>query len=129
QDDSTDLRASLIEVAKKAASKKGEAVADLLRRDHSRRYLLKAAKNLAPGVSDDAIREVIDALRRESRDATSPLREPVIDPDVKRRPPSRGREPVDSPVWDERIGQLMAVWFVHPMQVRMHKELLTESRE
>lgn len=105
-DYSTDLRTSLIQIAKKAAGKSRSSLADFFGRPASRTFLLRRATELQLG-AEETLRAAIAALREEiSRSPNAEWKEPIWDNTKKRRPPTRGHEPLESLVWPHRVAEL-----------------------
>lgn len=78
----------------------GDSVAEVLRRDKSRAWMLGQLRRAYPDRTDDELREAIDQVRRQrfavAREAPEP---PPVQPD---RPPAKWHEPGHWPIWRER---------------------------
>lgn len=92
-------------VVEKAARSTGDSVANTLKRHKSQAYLFGRLRHHFPAHDEQELRDLIAQLRQECAD----------DPDAQRtfdrpsRPPPKGREPAESPVWEARTRQLLAI--------------------
>src|SRR5690606_20657128 len=102
----------LLSVAESAARNTGSSIADVFRRVKSQNYLLGKLKKAFPKHDNEELREVIIATRWEILD--DPSSHKVFE--RPRRPPVRGREPITSPKWDERIAQLKSKLLECPLE-------------
>ena len=114
-------REFLLKVVEKAAKNTGSSIADVFRRTKSQNYLFGRLRKEFPLAAEDELRELITSARWEAAD----------DPDAHkvfekpRRPPSRGREPMESEKWDGRLRDLRAVMMDDPLTT---DELLERAR-
>lgn len=96
---------AILELATSAARNTRSTVVEVLKRHKSRAYILGQLQKQFPDAPQEDLRALITSTRWESLESATA--HSVVE--KPRRPPARGREPIDSPKWDERIRQLMLV--------------------
>lgn len=106
-----DPREFLLKVVEKAAKNTGSSIADVFRRTKSQNYLFGRLRKEFPFAAEDELRELITSARWKAAD--DPAAHKVFE--KTRRPPSRGREPMESEKWDTRLRDLRSVMMDDPL--------------
>lgn len=98
-------REFLLLVARKAALSTSGTVADVFRKTKSQAYLFGRLKKQFPDRDPEELRRLVTKTRYDLMGDESAH----VVAERPTRPPSRGREPIDSPKWDSRLRKLQQV--------------------